>query len=273
MNKKLEKQTQIQGGINMKNLKRSIALAMATVMVFGSSFTVFATTKDVEGADAAATGQTVDVTGDIDLPVIKVVVPTSVGLLLNPYQISYDDLTDTEGTVDDAADDILAAKDQAAGVPSSVISIPGTITNESNVPMGVNVTLSTTTTSFTMATTPIKAADKTKTAFILFSIAKDTTALKELMVGPEVKTTSTFTAGAQQIVLSKTAATKKDMIKLDQKDGENDEAVFTFSGNMCTNLDTGISWKAEDKIVLNLKFSFSPKLYVATEAAESTEEP
>ncbi len=244
------------------NKKRNLAMLLSMVLALGATLTVFAEGTKIDDPSAAAAGQEVTVDSDIDLPVIDVTVPTSVSLLLNPYQISY---------AEEIEEDVVEAKDQVG--PSSIISVPGTITNASNVPIGVNATVSATTptTDFTLATAPIKTADKTKTAFIMLTVAETEEDLQAAMVGPEVKATSTAPTGKNQLIIGKTAITKKDMVVLDAGNKEATTALFTFSGNMCTTLEKG-SWTSTDKVTVSLKFSFTPKQYVAPEP-EVEDEP
>lgn len=203
----------------MKMTRKALALLLGCGMAFGS-LSVYAATTTV-GATTAVTGTgdtSIKVDSEMQTPTIKVVVPSSATLILNPYKV--------------------ADKDQ---VISPVIEIK----NESDVPMKCQLTkwdTTTTTTGVTFVATEALTKTSTKKDVFLY-LAKEGEAFDVKNVARVVK------SGA---ILPTVVGSQIET--LDKKDGAKSTVKLEFKGAASSNVE----WLAADKIVATPSFKFIP---------------
>lgn len=214
--------------------KKLIALALAGVMTFGTSLTAFA--ADAEVTDTA-TETTVTGTGSMNVPTIKVTVPTSFNVVLNPYQIAYE--VDSES------------------YKTQIVTVPQLITNESNVAVAVNVKEFKATPSSDVklsAKAVGKATDKS--VYLYLDIVNSTTeeAGKAKFAGSGLVPTDDSESGS-----SKDAA-----VILAAGNEKATYAAFKLGGDMVVNpVDedgNADPWVAADKVDVSFKFTFTPQM-------------
>lgn len=215
--------------------KRLLALVLAGVMTFGASLTAFA-------ADASVTDTTTETTvtgsGAINVPTIKVTVPTAFDVVLNPFQIAYED---ADGNTQ----------------KTQIVTVPQLITNESNVAVAVNVK-------------EFKATPSTGVTLLPKAVGKATD--KSVYLYLDMVASSTDNAAAAKFTGSGLVPTD------DSGDGSSRDAVvilaagneaatyaaFKLGGDMVVNpVDTdgtATPWVAADKVDVTFKLTFTPQM-------------
>lgn len=221
--------------------KKILAAALAMTMVLGGSVSALASddraTVDENSITNGVYGAELEIESVVNTPTIELKVPTSFKVGINPYKMEYNA---------DKPEDAAAEKST-----NQIVCAEQTITNNSNVPVAVNVaelgaTVATPSKAVLAAAAPT-AAVKTKSVFLYLetkSAAKDDydafkPANKNVLVVPVTKT-----------------ASKLNIMELDAKDGENAEMNFRFNGSVADSPSE--VWTADDTIGLKVKFTFTP---------------
>jgi hypothetical protein len=217
--------------------RKLVSLALATAMVLGGTFTAFAddeatpTSVTITGP-AAETGyeSKVTVSTDLEVPEVKITVPTTANITLNPYSIEIGDDKDT----------------------STIVMEKGTITNESNVPIAVTAAVKgTAPKDVTLATAALKGTETTKSVFMYLALYKD-----GKVPDYDSKATDQIVVGTKEV--SKTITT------LGIKDADDASCDYTFAGSCASN--AAKAWTAADKVDVTLTWTFMP---TANKASES----
>lgn len=196
--------------------------------------------------------QPIEVSSSIQTPTLKVTVPTTAAVLVNPYKIA---VTVAGGTIDD-----------------TIISPEYSVKNESNCAVAVTVTASakvkdTTNKEVSIATKPLTGTETKKTAFMYVEstetqgtycadgfIAK-AVATKGL-TGDALDAANTTNAYmAKQMALT-TKDTSKVLMTLKAGDTTATENWFKIQGEAASN--TATPWAAKDAIDVGLTLKISP---------------
>lgn len=212
--------------------KKVIATLLAATMVMGTSVMAYAGEINAPGENGTYTST---VTGDsaITTPTIKITVPTTVSMTIDPYKI--------------------AEKNQ-------IVSDDQFIKNESNVPISVGVglyaTKKTEASDITLATAALKGSETTKSVFAYLD-----------MVSSEDGSTATHTGtydakSASQFVLAYGTeakyTTKANMITLAKGSTTPTYAAYNFQGSVATK--PAKAWAATDLLTVTTVFTFTPVL-------------
>lgn len=223
--------------------KKILALVLAATMAFGASMTVLADDSTLEDSSSLTAGQ--EVTGDatVELPTLKVTVPTTTAIVINPYKISYTNETDSSLTGN-----------------SQIISAEQTIKNESNVAVAVNVSSLTGTPSEGLALATTDKLPATKSVFLYLEV-----------LGSDGSFADAYNAkNANQLVVNTAdakAVSKDAIVTLAAGDSTATTAKFKFGGAAVVNpTKTGDNkttvqdpWTDSDKVTVSLKFTFTPQ--------------
>ncbi len=233
--------------------KKIIALMLASAMVMGMGLT--ASAENITAIDEQ--GTPVEVTSSQNLPTINITVPTSLEIVINPYQMSY---TLGDGT---SSDQIVCAEEE--------------IVNESNVAIAVNVkelTAKEVKEGITFATAPITSKDTGKSVFLYleavknsdnFASAYNKTSTSQVAV-PDATTAGTKVKAAEKasiVILDKgseTATTAK--VKVGGSVVANPTKTVTNDDKTKTTLDD--PWTSEDTFKISFKFTFTPQVVATT---------
>lgn len=205
-------------------MKKLTSLALSSALALSLSVPAFAVdvTDLTEGAE-------VEITGTTEVPTIKVVVPATGKVILNPYGMT---VTPEGGS---------ASTDQ-------IISAPQFIQNASSIPIKVGYTVTGTTEGdVALVTTDPAASETAKQVHLQFTIAKQTddTATTITGTGQDVTTTA--------LVVNTTDA---GAVELDKDGDTNAYAGFQLSGKATKNPDS--VWTADDTIGATVAFTFAP---------------
>lgn len=210
--------------------KKLISTALAGVMSLSLAATAFAT---------GALSQSMDITGTTQAPTIKITVPATGTVTVNPYKM--------EVTVggDKVTDQIISATQYIENASNVAVKVSAEVTG---TPAG-NLTLATATTQGTKAVT-------TNSVFMYFEMAV-------VDAGDATPTWATAydSKSATQILVGSKAAKKADMLTLAAGDGSDAAsaggyAAFHLAGDAASTPTT--AWVAADKVDVAIAFTFTP---------------
>lgn len=220
--------------------KKVLSMILATTMLLGATLAVNA--AELTDSTAAANGQEVTGSSTIELPIIKVTVPTTADIIINPYQMSVE-----------ASDGVTYS--------NQIISVEQEIKNESNVAIAVNVSDLTTkdvSEGITITTSAISEKTTTKSALLYLEV---------------IDGASTFADGYNkldnQVAIPNSgekvkAASKDAIIVLADGSTTATTAKFKIGGNVVANpVDSdGVAapWTTTDNIGISFKFTFTPQI-------------
>ena len=212
--------------------KKILALILAGTMVMGSCLTASAT--EISTATDGQYKADVEVTEDIKTPTIRITVPTTAAVTLNPYKIKT-----TVGNTENSTD--------------KVVSDHYFIKNASNVAIRVDGKLQVVPASgseVVMATTALTGKETTKTALVYLDVQAATG-------DSDKKTAAAFDkTSTSQILGGKTAVTKTGLITLTEGDSTATYAHYTFGGDVVTT--PAKPWADADKIDVTMTWIFTP---------------
>ena len=258
--------------------KKLLATMLATSMVMGTSLCAFAeevepeATGDLESVEAVVGGAQVEGNSDITLPVIKVVVPTTASVVLNPYKMKY-----TPEGGEEASDQI--------------VSVEQSIKSYSNVALDVNVSaLKGSSDNVTFLTAPYATKPvTTKSVFMYlemtgeegtynesgFDSSKTPTAKQVLVGTKDAAKAGMGTLDAVEAIEFKyydheggdldeegylaSLETETPGYKVvDTENTEPTEVYFKLLGDMVPNPTS--AWLATDTVNVSWKFTFTPQV-------------
>lgn len=232
--------------------KKLLALVLATVMTFGASMTVFAADTSVTDITTAA-----EVEGEatVKTPTIKVTVPSSINVVLNPFQIAHT-----------FSDDTTVYKNQ-------VISVPVEISSASNVALAVNVSdlKAYPTDQYSKAVLASKSVAggkiTTKSVYLYLEVVKGAASTAKFSGSGLVPAATTeaeadnATGTKQDAIITLDAATPGATADADPTPSV---ATFKVGGDMVANpvKEDGSAdpWTTDDKVSISFKFTFTPQL-------------
>lgn len=184
-------------------------------------------------------GDTTVVEATCRLPIIKVSVPATGAVYINPFQLSVQ--MGSENT-----------KEQ-------IVSIPTNILNESEVPMSVDVTVTGSInegSDLSLSTVTTKGSELTsKEAFVYFEMK----AVK--LDDPNLVTWDKVYDEEKHVVVCTTAKTKKNVVTLDAWDEngqKNCYGAFRLTGDCVTYPKT--EWNSKDGLNVEIAFTFTPSI-------------
>lgn len=206
--------------------RKVMSALLAGAMVLSMSATAFASTTDITTVDGMTEGQVIEVTGKTNTANIKITVPTTGSIVLNPYGLSYTDEVVTTAST------------------AQVISAVQAIKNESELPVKVSTSVTGTIEGATFATATA-VAENEKKVFLEFGVEKIANVAdgaKPVLTSPTKKTLST-------------AAVNFDPITLDEKTGAKPSLAFGFTGDASKNPTN--AWTADDIVGATIAFTFA----------------
>lgn len=158
--------------------RKLMAAALATTLVLSSSVLAFADDQNITDIAGLATGKEITGTSTVNSPNIKVTVPTSADIIINPFKMEYTSASITTPN------------------KSQVISAEQSIKNESDVAVAVNVAelKAEPSEGVTLATTSTSGGKVTaKTNIITLGKKDDSTAEAKFKIGGDVVANPTKT--------------------------------------------------------------------------------
>ena len=235
--------------------KKLLTLLLAATMLVSSSVAVLAADPaELTDVEALGTGQAVEGTGEVNLPVIKVTVPTEVAFVLNPFQLEYED---TEG------DSGIASNAQVATIAQKIESY-------SNVAVKVNVVEAYATPSegVTVATATTAGGKVTTKSVFLWVAFGAEEGLGE--VAYDAKSTTQLVLGTEEKKASKLAVAE---LAAAADEDTPEEVSFMLRGDMVANpvtvnsdkTTTANPWTDSDTVSVSMKFTFEPQIVTAGE--------
>lgn len=209
--------------------KKIISSALAGALALSMSATAFAedTTSTDSVIEAAGGTATTLIEGSVEALTIKVTVPSTGSVILNPYRLE----VGTEKLQD------------------SVINAGQFIKNESNVAVDVGVSVTGAVEgNAKLATAPVTADVTTNSVFMYF----------QMMEAEDGTTEPDWTdyTEASDILVGTRAVSKSGMVKMEAGDTTATFAAFHVAGEAASAPKT--PWAATDKVNVTVAFTFTP---------------
>lgn len=232
--------------------RKILSLMLALVMALALAVPAFAAVDQITDANVTdiSKGANVKITGTTQAPIIKVKVPTTGGLIANPYKLTVKK-TDDNRLASDSSDEIIS--------PTQYIE------SQSNIDLWVGGTVTGTPSTDVKLLAASKgdddawaAASKTKDMFLYFQMktsTDNTTALTadyadtDLVVAAKAVTISNEMAKASKLT--------KVTINNAGEAAATSYVAFRLAGKLTSNLSTG-TWGAKDKVDVAIAFTFLP---------------
>lgn len=217
--------------------KKVMALVLAGIMTVGASMTTFAADTPVTDSTTATE---VTGTGQVKLPTLKVTVPTAFDVVLNPFQLAYEDADGNK-------------------YKTQIVTVPQVIKNESDVAVAINIK-------------EFKATPAGDAKVVQKAVGKATDKsvylyLEVVNVASEDASTAKFTGTGLVPGDDDTTQTSKDAVVTLAAISDTVEATyaaFKLGGDMVVNPvdEDGEAdpWVAADKVDVSFKITFTPQM-------------
>ena len=225
------------------SMKKIVSAAMALVMTASLAVPAFATDSVVSSPDSSTGvyGAAADITGTTQAPNIKVTIPSTGAVVVNPYKM---EVTSGSATVQD-----------------QIVSAAQFIKNESNVEVAIDVTTTGelgTNSEAVLATNTVASTVTSKSVFLYFEIMPSTDGSTAPTCASAYDTKNT----AMVPVANAKATTKKDTVKLAAGDSSPTFAAFHLAGNAASNPTK--PWSSDDTVNVKLAFTIRPVVATTT---------
>lgn len=239
-------------------VKRLLAVAMAATMILGSSTVAFAsstapTTANIQDNGKGVFSTSVTTSTTFQAPIVKVVVPTSTPVYLNPYGIQ---------TTIPAVEGVNAAVTNST---ATVVAGVYKISNVSNVPVKIAPTITTTATGAVLVENTVTTTDL-KTKWVKLSATftdaatesnKITFDLGHKFTSQETPPTITLPAG--------TGVTQADNGTIT---GTGHEATLSFVGSLNTPENVSAAWGKSDGLKIVIKYDIYPQTQAQAQSSD-----
>ncbi len=230
-------------------VKRILAVAMAATMILGSSMIAFAqesVTADIQDNGKGVYTTSVTTNTTFQAPIVKVVVPTTTPVYLNPYGIktSIDAIANVCEAVTDSTDPIVAGA--------------YTISNMSNVPVKVDPTFTTTATGAVLLAKDATTDNlTTKWAKVTATITDAATSSNKIEVDLAHKYTGKNDDVRPTIIIPAGTNITKDA--QGAISGTAAKATLTFTGTLNVPSKVATAWTETDALKIVVKYDIYPQ--------------
>lgn len=216
-------------------MKKRILATLLAAMMLTSTAVVFAEEVNAPG-ESGTYGSATDYTGTTMVPTIKVTVPTTGAIIINPYGMDADGEGDT----------------------SEVVSAATVITNESDVAIAVDVTTTAalgTDSKLVLATAALKGTETTKSAclWVEANAAKDA----DGTLDGEATWSTAYSKAANQALIGTKATTVKGIAQMAAGNETATYAAFKVLGDVVAEPAT--PWTDKDTVNVKVAYTFVPQ--------------
>lgn len=238
--------------------KKILSLMLALVMTMALAVPAFAAAPAPIEANVTdiSKGANVKITGTTEAPTIKVKVPTTGGLIANPYELEVMPSEQNGLPGSDAITDVVISPVQYIESQSNIdLWVSGTVTGTPSTDVKLLAT--------NKEDDDWAAASKTKDMFLYFQMAVATAAgtapswaALDVTAGSE----NGLVVAAKAVTIPANLAKTAKLEKVTFTDGEAQATscvAFRLAGNLATNLSTG-TWGTKDKVDVAIAFTFLP---------------
>lgn len=212
-------------------MKKLFALVLSCAMMLGLAATAFAEDVTIEDPNESGVySQETTITGTTQAPTIKVTVPSTGDVVINPYGMKYGD--------DDATDKVISAAQFIKNESDVDIAISVTVTGK--VDEGSNAVL---------ATAALKGTETTKSVFLYFEILEAT----------DDSTEPTWAEGYNKdlhVIAAAKATTKAGVHTMKAGNETATYAAFHLAGDVASAPAT--PWADTDTVSVVIAFTFNP---------------
>lgn len=229
--------------------KKLIASTLACALAFSMMVPAFAADGDVTAENGVYAGKT-EITGDITTPTITVNVPTTGGVMVNPYQMTYTGSDSEEHT-------------------EQIFSAVQYITNKSNVGISIDASVKGVLPEGGASQVVLAATEPTdwsktttKSAFIYLEVKPATK--NDGSADPDWAAKFDKTA-ADQVVVALGKDTKKvGICKLDAPTSADAPNYAAFKLDGAAAPTPSVPWASTDKVNVTITFTFNPVMNTVT---------
>ena len=230
-------------------MKKLFALILSCAMMLGLAATAFADLIEEPDDQTGLYGAETTIEGEVSAPTIKVTVPTSGAVAINPYGMEY-----TVDGLDEAATD-------------KIISPVHVIKNESDVAISIDVSIVGTPAhdEVLLATGALKGTETTKSVFMYFEIVEiDAEDADPVWADFNSKSTNQVVVGTES-----KPAVKVGVHKMDAAASEDAPtfAAFHLAGDVASK--SAKPWTDADTVSVVIAFTFNP-VYTAPNTGSGT---
>lgn len=229
----------------MKIRNKVLSTLLAATMVVGTAMPAFAANSDakLDGSDKT------EISGSVETPIIKVSIPTTGAVIINPYKMTVD---------------TSVAQDGSGNTTAQIISTPQYIQNNSNVDINVSVSVSGTVAgNAKLATKELTAKDVTNSAFLYAEFLPATAGSDAKDITKVVEPTWATGYDAAKHVLVGAKATTKAIGTLSAAEFETDGTTvktptymgFHLAGSAVSAPTT--AWASGDTISVTIAWTFT----------------
>lgn len=210
------------------NFKKIMSTALASIMALSLAVPAFAADTDLT--------QSSEITGTTSAPTIKITVPATGAVTVNPYKMEVTVGSDTK------TDQIISATQYIKNESDVALNVSAEVTGK---PAG-NLALATATTQGTKAVT-------TNSVFMYFEIGEATA---DDGSGDPTWGTAYDSKSEKQILVGAKAVKKANMLTMAAGDTTATYAAYHLTGDAASAPTT--AWTGNDKVDVSIAFTFTP---------------
>ena len=217
-------------------MKKLFALLLSCALMLGATTTALAADEEATPDENGVYKIETEIESSVKAPTIKVTVPTTGAVGINPYGMEFE----VDG-LDEAATD-------------KIISPVQFIKNESDVAISVDVSVSATPAEgVTLATAALKGTETTKSVFLYFEIANAEDASTEPTWADAY---NAKTAGHVIVGTEAKPTVKTGVVQLAAGDDAATYAAFHMAGDVASK--SAKPWADTDTVDVKIAFTFNP---------------
>lgn len=229
--------------------KKFLSLVLVSTMVLGSAITAFAADGTIDSMAGTGTGQEITGDAEVAVPTIKITVPTSVDIKINPYKI--------KATVGEKQ------------ISDQIATVPQEIKNESNVGVAVNIeNLKAKSDTVAVSASSLAGKSGAKAVFLYLDVQDGAADSADFTRAYDAKTMIACPAAAAGATDDKIkAVSKTNVVTLSAGDQTATKASFKMRGDVVVNptktenkTTVADPWTDSDTVSFGFKFTFTPQV-------------
>lgn len=212
-------------------MKKFLSAVLALTMALALCVPAFA--LDISSVDGLGEASEVEVTGETKIPSIKISVPNTGKVILNPYSLEFT----PEGA--------------SSAIDDQIFSVAQYVVNQSDLKVKVSTKITGTVEGATFATASVPDSETTKKVFLEYNYAKATVAADATAPTSEPTTWTKEVLGTTPVEIKDTEA-----VELDKKGGSAENALgFKFTGDATAN--PADPWTSDNTVGATVAFTFA----------------
>lgn len=212
-------------------MKKFLSTVLALVMALSLCVPAFA--AEISSVDGLGEASEVEVTGETKIPAIKISVPTTGKVILNPYSLSF------------------TPEGQSTAIDEQIFSVPQYVINQSDLKVKVSTKITGVIEGAAFSENSVDASETAKKVFLEYNYAKATVAVDATAPTTEPTTWDKETLSTTPVEIKDTNA-----VELDKKGGTDENALgFKFTGDATANPTD--PWTTDNTVGATVAFTFA----------------